>query len=66
MPEQIDELTIFDVDVLFKYWNDFPPAHELLKHVYPVTRKKQAEADSLDDPSGIGALMARFPSGFVR
>jgi len=67
-PAQIDELTIFDVEMLFKYWNEFPPAHEILKCVYGVksTQKNSIPSWSNEDPSGIGALIARFPSGLVR
>jgi len=64
-PDEIDQLTYFDIEVLFKYWNEFPPANELLKHVYGAKPKKHTHAESKDDPSGIGVLIARFPNGFV-
>jgi uncharacterized membrane protein len=63
----IDEMTLFDVQALFSYWRDFPPMHEILKHVYGIERKDSAKSavDALD-PSGIGGLIARFPDGKVR
>ncbi len=66
-PADIDEMTLFDIQALFSYWRDFPPAHEILKLVYRVERKlaSKASKDSAD-PSGIGNLIARFPDGQVR
>jgi hypothetical protein len=66
-PEMIDEMTLFDVEALFAYWRDFPPAHEILKYVYRIERKADApNAAEAADPSGIGALIARFPDGKVK
>ncbi len=69
-PETIDEMTLFDVEALFDYWRDFPPAHEILKYVYRIERKADApkggEAADAADPSGIGTLIARFPDGKVK
>jgi hypothetical protein len=66
-PADIDEMTLFDVHALFAYWRDFPPAHEILKHVHGVTSASPAKpATSASDPSGIGSLIARFPDGKVR
>ena len=64
-PAEIDELTLFDVTALFSYWRDHPPADDILKAVYRIERKTE-EARSADDPSGIGALIARFPDGQVK
>jgi hypothetical protein len=47
---------------LLRYWREHPPTHEILAAVHRVTRAAPAKAD---DPSGIGALMARFPDGHV-
>jgi hypothetical protein len=69
-PETIDEMTLFDVEALFAYWRDFPPTHEILKYVYRIERKPDApeggDAADTADPSGIGALIARFPDGKVK
>jgi hypothetical protein len=66
-PSEIDEMTLFDVHALFAYWRDFPPVHEILKTVHGITRAAKASEDPGDpgDPSGIGSLIARFPSGKV-
>ena len=65
-PAEIDEMTLFDVMNLFAYWRENPPVHEILKCVYRIAPKPLAESVSADDPSGIGALIARFPDGQVR
>ncbi len=65
-PSEIDEMTLFDVHMLFAYWRDFPPAHELLKIVYGLTKKPVSTPAKTGDPSGIGGLIARFPDGKVR
>ncbi|HTJ02208.1 MAG TPA: hypothetical protein VL492_05410 [Methylovirgula sp.] len=65
-PEAIDEMTLFDVEALFAYWRDFPPAHEILKYAYRIERKADAPTLDAADPSGIGALIARFPDGKVK
>ena len=64
-PAEIDEMTLFDVMALIAYWRDHPPVHEILKAVFRIERKDDA-AKSAGDPSGIGALIARFPDGQVR
>lgn len=64
-PADIDELTLFDVTALFRYWRDHPPADDILKAVYRIERKKD-EARSTDDPSGIASLIAHFPDGRVK
>ena len=52
---------------LSNYWADHPPVHELVAAFMGVKAKpKQPEIPaSTDDPSGIGGLVAMFPSGFV-
>ena len=54
---------------LLDYWSDWPPAHEILKLVHEVKRSPKqsliAHPAAGDDPSGIGALVARFPNGLV-
>ncbi|MHB8885809.1 MAG: hypothetical protein ACYC5H_12180 [Methylovirgula sp.] len=65
-PAEIDEMTLFDVVSLFAYWRDYPPVHEILKCVYRIEKKPEPNIASLDDPSGIGALIARFPDGKVK
>jgi hypothetical protein len=66
-PCEIDEMTLHDVLVLFAYWRDSPPAHEILKWAYRVDPKSTStRAKNDSDPSGIGGLIARFPDGRVR
>jgi hypothetical protein len=56
-----------DILGLYEYWQDYPPVHEILRCAYRIERHAEAvEARSGSDPSGIGALVARFPDGFVR
>jgi len=56
-----------DVVGLYAYWVDYPPVHEILKHVYRIQRKDEdPKPTSVDDPSSIGDLIARFPGGCVR
>lgn len=66
-PAEIDEMTLHDIRQLFAYWREWPPVHEILKCVYrlepkPMTSSRRSDAD----PSGIGALVARFPDGAVK
>ncbi len=66
-PAEIDDMTFHDVLALFTHWREFPPAHEILKCVYGIERRtERAITNSSRDPSGIGGLVTRFPSGFVR
>lgn len=66
-PNDIDEMTLYDVLSLFVYWRDYPPTHEILKLVYRIQSKSEPlDPKSNVDPSGIGGLIARFPDGFVR
>ncbi len=66
-PSDIDEMTLFDVHMLFAYWRDFPPVHEILRSVHGLTRPASYKSpDNAGDPSGIGGLIARFPDGKVR
>jgi len=64
-PAEIDEMTFFDIQALFAYWREFPPAHEVLKIVHGLAPASQMTNDARD-PSGIGGLIARFPNGKVR
>ena len=59
---QIDELPMQDALGLLRYWRDHPPTHEILAAVHRVSRAAPVKAE---DPSGLGALMARFPDGHV-
>lgn len=62
---------MLDVLALFKYWNEWPPTHEILKYVHGGDSKKKTDAvkvtESRDqnDPSGIGDLMGQIPGAFV-
>ena len=61
-PSDIDAMPIQDALALLRHWRDHPPTHEILAAVHRVTR---APARTADDPSGIGALIARWPDGTV-
>ncbi len=58
----IDDLPMQDVLGLLRYWRDHPSTPTILAAVHRVAR---AAPQTMDDPSGIGALMARFPDGHV-
>lgn len=60
-------MTLFDVAFLFDYWREYPTTDYILKAVHRVeTKKPELESKvSKDDPSGVGGLIAAFPSGFV-
>lgn len=57
---------------LYRYWSAHPPVHELVAAFMGV--KVQADPPPLasavgaahDDPSGIGAMILRFPDGQVK
>jgi hypothetical protein len=59
-PAAIDAMPMDDVLALLRYWRDHPPAHEILAAAYGI---RPAPASNPDDPSNIGALIARFPGG---
>jgi hypothetical protein len=65
--DEVEDLTIFDLRLIFDYWAEYPAADEVLRAVYQVTskRKIQRSATSEDDPSGIGGLIAAYPGGCV-
>lgn len=62
-------MCFFDLDMLFDYWADYPPANEILAAVHGIKPRDKSRAEaapvSADDPSGIGGLIASFPNGFV-
>ena len=62
-PDEIDAMPAQDAFALLRYWREHPPTHEILAAVYRITPAKAANAE---DPSGIGALIARHPNGTVR
>ncbi|KTR97008.1 hypothetical protein SB2_02740 [Methylobacterium radiotolerans] len=65
-------MTLWDVRRLYRYWSAHPPVHELVAAFMGV--KAQAELPppaasagaEVDDPSGIGAMILRFPDGQVK
>jgi hypothetical protein len=59
---QIDELPMQDATALLSYWSERPPTHELLAAIYRVEARPKP---SVEDPSGIGALIARHPNGQI-
>ena len=61
-PVAIDDMPMQDVLALLRYWRDHPPMHEILAAVHGVAHAPTLDTD---DPSGIGALIARFPDGAV-
>ena len=62
-PDEIDAMPMQDALALMRHWHEHPPTHEILAAVHRVTR---APPKSLDDPSGIAALIARHPDGRVK
>lgn len=60
--EQIDEMTVFDLALIFDYWSENPTSDVILKAVYKIESKKPVNND---DPSGIGGIIPAFPSGRV-
>lgn len=60
LPAAIDEMPMHDVIALFAFWREQPPVNELLAAVHGLEPKRPPDAD---DPSGIGGLIARAPSG---
>jgi hypothetical protein len=67
--DEVDEMSWPDVEDIFDYWLEAPPANEILTAVYQVKTKKpeniaQKVVDQ-NDPSGIGGLIAMFPDGIV-
>ena len=66
-PDEIDAMPAHDVAALLRHWRDQPPAHEILAAVHRVARAAPAKAQArADDPSGLGALIARHPNGIVK
>ena len=61
-PAAIDAMPIGDALALLRYWRTHPPTHETLAAVYRIA---PAEPPKADDPSNIGALIARHPDGNV-
>jgi hypothetical protein len=63
--EQIDEMTLFDIDILFGYWRTHPTTEDILIAVYRIEAKKPESEKKIDpnDPSGFGAAIAAFPGG---
>ena len=57
-PNAIDAMPMGDVLALLAWWRDHPPVAAILAAVHGV---KPAPVREPDDPSGIGALIARWP-----
>ncbi len=62
-PDEIDAMPVGDVVALLRHWREHPPAHEILTAVFGITPRTAPDSD---DPSNIGALIARTPGGIVR
>lgn len=58
--DQVDALTIPRYRALKRYWDDFPPAHLLLRALAGYQPRKTAPADSF------AALAALAPDGKLR
>lgn len=41
--EQIDEMTLFDVEILFEYWKGHPTADDILRAVHKIKPKDSGE-----------------------
>ncbi len=62
-PDEIDAMPAQDALALLRHWRGHPPAHEILAAVHGVARAAPPQAE---DPSGIAALIARYPDGHMR
>ncbi|MBE7204517.1 MAG: hypothetical protein INR70_42915 [Parafilimonas terrae] len=57
---------------LYRYWTAHPPVHELVAAFVGVKAHADppplaaAAGSAADDPSGIGAMILRFPDGQVK
>lgn len=57
---------------LYRYWTAHPPVHELVAAFMGVKARGEppplaaAAGAAADDPSGIGAMILRFPDGQVK
>lgn len=60
-PDEIDAMALQDAAALLRHWRCCPPQNEILAALCGLA---WAPADP-DDPSGIGALIARHPAGTV-
>ncbi len=61
-PDEIDAMPAQDAFALLGHWREHPPTHEILAVVHRIAPAASATAD---DPSGIGAMIARHPDGNV-
>lgn len=59
-PDAIDAMPMDDVLALLRWWSEHPSAAAILAAVHCV---KPAPVPDAGDPSGIGALMQRWPGG---
>ncbi len=57
---------------LYRYWAAHPPVHELVAVFMGVRGQAELPPSAAtagaetDDPSGIGAMILRFPDGLVK
>lgn len=54
---------------LYRYWSAHPPVHEMIAAFLGVKEPVELPpplATAADDPSGIGAMILRFPDGQVK
>ena len=63
-PDELDAMPMHDVLALLRSWRNAPPTHEILAAVHQIERSDARR--NLQDPSGIGDLIARFPDGAVK
>lgn len=61
-PDAIDAMPMGDALALLAWWREHPSAAAILAAVHGV---KPAATPDACDPSGIGALIARWPNGLV-
>jgi hypothetical protein len=65
---QVEEMTLYEARLLFDYWNEAPPANEILAAVHSVEHRKEREltvedVQNMPTPQGcmsIAELRAAF------
>lgn len=65
--DTLETLTMTRLRALNRHWERHPPAHKMVAGFcgYKAPQKPAEIARASDDPSGIGGLIALYPSGFV-
>lgn len=58
--EQIDDMTVFDLELLFAYWAENPPADQILKAVYGIKTKRTPQQEEDDERQEIARIKGLF------